>query len=136
MTKDELRGVIQGRLDEAIAELNRALQGQGVDALEPVLTRVGRGGRLPHWYEQLRKEHTLPNLDGKTIGSVIEMLFMAVLGTRIRKGLVGPLKINPARGVDFPDLDLSVKAPSENFCTSEPFFSAYERLLGGEHEGR
>ena len=33
-----------------------------------------------------------------------------------------------------PDLDLGVKSPSENYCTSEPFFSAYERLLGGEHD--
>lgn len=24
--------------------------------------------------------------------------------------------------------------PSENFCTSEPYFSAYERLLGSEHD--
>ena len=25
-------------------------------------------------------------------------------------------------------------SPSENFCTSEPFFSAYERLLGSDHD--
>ena len=47
---------------------------------------------------------------------------------------VPPLGVNPARGVDLPDLDLGVKSPSENFCTSEPFFSAYERLLGSEHD--
>ena len=44
------------------------------------------------------------------------------------------LNINPARGVDIPDLDLGIKSPSENFCTSEPFFSAYERILGNEHD--
>lgn len=32
-----------------------------------------------------------------------------------------------------PDLGLGVKSPSENFCTSEPYFSAYERLIGSEH---
>ena len=45
-----------------------------------------------------------------------------------------PLRVNPARGVDFPDLDLGIKSPSENYCTSEPFFSAYERLLGSEYD--
>ncbi|MEI8375758.1 MAG: hypothetical protein WCJ35_23290 [Planctomycetota bacterium] len=27
-----------------------------------------------------------------------------------------------------------IKSPSQNYCTSEPFFSAYERLLGSEHD--
>jgi hypothetical protein len=47
---------------------------------------------------------------------------------------VGPLRINPARGVDLPKLDLGVKSPSRNYCTSEPFYSAYERLLGIDHD--
>ena len=77
----------------------------------------------------------IPNLDGKTIGSVIEMLLVAVLETFTFSGLgVPPLKLNPARGIDLPDLDLGVKSPSENFCTGEPFFSPYERLLGSEHD--
>jgi hypothetical protein len=97
--------------------------------------RVGRGGILPHWFATLEKNGALPNLDGKTIGSVIKMLLVAILETRIFRGLkVSPLAINPARGVDLPDLDLGIKSPSENYCTSEPFFSAYERLLGGEHD--
>lgn len=32
---------------------------------------------MPHWYTELEKTGTLPNLDGKTIGSVIEMLLVA-----------------------------------------------------------
>ena len=32
-----------------------------------------------------------------------------------------------------PDLGLGIKSPSTNYCTSEPFFSAYERLLGNDH---
>ena len=31
-------------------------------------------------------------------------------------------------------MDLSIKSPSENYCTSEPFFSAYERLYGSEYD--
>ncbi len=63
------------------------------------------------------------------------MLLVAVLETTLFAELkLPPFKINPARGVDLPDLDLGVKSPSKNFCTSEPYFSAYERLLGSSHD--
>jgi hypothetical protein len=63
------------------------------------------------------------------------MLFVAVLERNLfRNEDIPPLSINPAKGVDLPDLDLGVKSPSENYCTSEPFFSAYERLLGSEYD--
>src|SRR5207302_5648347 len=48
--------------------------------------------------------------------------------------LATTLSINPARGVDVPDLDLSIKSPSKNWCTSEPFSNGYERLLGTEYD--
>lgn len=134
-TKEELRRCVQDNLGKAVAELNDALSGNNVSQYQAVLKRLGRGNRLPHWYEQLRNNSTLPNLDGKTIGSVLEMLFVAVLETHILKGeYASQLHINPASGVDLPDLDLGIKTPSENFCTSEPFFSAYERLHGTEYD--
>src|SRR5262245_39414146 len=106
-TKAQLRAVLQPKLADTIARVNAALSGQNVEALEPVLRRIGRGQQLPHWYEGLKATHTLPNLDGKTIGSVIEMLLVAVLETHTFFGMnVPPLRINPARGVDLPDLDL------------------------------
>jgi hypothetical protein len=133
--KEELRQTVRDRLDTIIARVNAALRGENLAALEAVLTRLGRGGQLPHWYPGLKQNRTLPNLDGKTIGSVVEMLLVAVLETNAFASLgVGPLRINPARGVDLPDLDLGVKSPSENYCTSEPFFSPYERLLGSEFD--
>lgn len=134
-SKDELRALLRERLEPTIAAVNEALLGRNLTELEPTLQRVGRGGRLPHWFEQLKTQQTLPNMDGKTIGSVVEMLLLAVLETNtFRDCNLPPLRINPARGVDFPDLDLGVKSPSKNWCTSEPFFSAYERLLGNEHD--
>lgn len=134
-TKQQLRKLVRERLDSIIVKVNSALCGDSLRTLEPTLERVGRGGKLPHWYEQLKSKGTLPNLDGKTIGSVVEMLLIGVLETNTFKHLDTPLlRINPARGVDLPDLDLGVKSPSENFCTSEPFFSAYERLYGSEHD--
>ncbi len=62
------------------------------------------------------------------------MLLVAVVENTVLKGKTTPLKINPARGVDLPDLDLGIKSPSENYCTSEPFFTAYERLMGNEYD--
>jgi hypothetical protein len=134
-SKQELRAVVRDNLDSVIEGVNNALRGKGLRGIEPVLKRLGRGGVLPHWYEKLKRDGTLPNLDGKTIGSVVEMILVAILETRTFSGMGLPsLRINPARGVDLPDLDLGVKSPSENYCTSEPFFSGYERLLGGEHD--
>ncbi len=134
-SKEALRLLVSDNLDEIAEGINRALQGKDLDRLEPVLARIGRGQQLPHWYTELRNKGTLPNLDGKTIGSVIEMLLVCVLETSEYIGSSIPAqRINPARGVDLPDLDLGVKSPSENYCTSEPFFSAYERLLGSEYD--
>jgi len=133
--KPALRALIRSQLDSIVKGINDALRGKHLRQMKPVLARIGRGGKLPHWFQQLKAKKTLPNLDGKTVGSVIEMLLVAVLETQILvREKLGPLRVNPARGVDLPDLDLGVKSPSENFCTSEPFFSAYERLLGGEHD--
>ena len=61
LTKAELRNLLRERLDQTIVELNHALQGVNLERLEPVLLRFGRGQTLPHWYEQLNDQQTLPN---------------------------------------------------------------------------
>ncbi|MBP7052450.1 MAG: hypothetical protein KBE65_15665 [Phycisphaerae bacterium] len=116
--------------------VNAALKGhRALSDLKPTIERLGRGGKLPHWYRSLERSGTLPNLDGKSLGSVLEMVLVAVLERKFygHTSLV-PFSINPARGVDIPTLELGVKSPSENYCTSEPFFSAYERLIGNTHD--
>ena len=132
--KSDLRKCVQDNLDSIMGTLNNALNGVGLDELEPVVKRIGRGGQLPHWYGELKDKQTIVNLDGKTIGSILEMLLVAVLETGVLKKYGINLRINPARGIDLPDLNLGVKSPSKNYCTSEPFFSAYERLLGSEFD--
>src|SRR5438876_6083492 len=87
---EKLRSVFRSKLPETIGKINSALRGKDVNVLEPVLARIGRGQQLPHWYEGLRKTHTLPNLDGKTIGSVVEMLLVAILETHTFRGLKAP----------------------------------------------
>lgn len=134
MNSEQLRQELREKLDPTIERLNQVLKGKDIANIESALTRIGRGGKLPHWYVDLRDKQTLPNLDGKTIGSVVEMLLLGVLETFTLASHKLKLRVNPARGTDLPDLDLGVKSPSTNYCTSEPFFSAYERLIGSSHD--
>jgi hypothetical protein len=134
-SSQELRLKVKNSLPEIVRKLNEYLRGENVQEIKEILQRVGRGGKLPHWYNLLETGQSMPNLDGKTIGSVIEMTLLGVLEKHTLIEFDIPhLEVNPAKGVDIPMLDLGVKSPSENFCTSEPFFSAYERLLGNESD--
>lgn len=132
--KAELRSALGADLENVMNRLNGYLEGKGLDQIEAVLQRLGRNGRLPHWYVGLRDHKALPNLDGKTVGSVVEMLLVADAEVHVLAAKKVQLRINPASGVDLPDLDLGIKSPSENWCTSEPFTHAYERLLGSEYD--
>lgn len=134
-TKRHRRQLVRQNLDRIVSRVNRYLEGRDLGSIEPILTRLGRNAKLPYWYPNLLKNGTLPNLDGKTVGSIIEMLFVAEIEKNVLRGkLATTLTINPAKGVDVPDLDLGIKSPSENWCTSEPFSNAYERLLGTEYD--
>ncbi len=134
-TDVELRKLVADNLSTLVAGVNKALAGEDLSQLKESLTRLGRGGALPNWYLVLEETKALPSLNVKTIGSIIEMLLVAVMETGVLSDhLDAPLRINPARGVDIPALKLGVKSPSKNYCTSEPFFSAYERLIGNEHD--
>lgn len=113
MTKQALRATLRTKLDGTMEQLNAALDGRITPQMIAVLQRIGRGGQVPHWCNQLRQSRTLPNLDGKTVGSVVEMLLVTILETWTFAELrIPPLRINPARGIDLPDLDLGVKSPS------------------------
>ncbi|WP_241622583.1 hypothetical protein, partial [Rosenbergiella australiborealis] len=132
---NNLRGVVACNLQKVQFQLNNYLAGNNLNEIEEILTRLGRGGKIPHWYEGLSKR-LIPNYDGKTIGSIVEMMLLATIEKKVLCGIpdLPTLMINPAKGVDFPQLGLGVKSPSDNFCTSEPFFSTYERLLGNMHD--
>jgi hypothetical protein len=76
-----------------VTSVNTVLDGKDVVKLEKVLKRIGRDGNLPHWYVALKKDGTLPNMGGKTVGSVIEMLLVGVLETYTFSGMGAPLKL-------------------------------------------
>ena len=129
------RAIVKRDLNSIINRVNCYLDGSDLDKIQDVITRLGRGNTLPHWFDNLKVNGTLPNADGKTVGSIIEMLLCADLEINsLRSSDLIPLKINPAKGVDIPGLDVGIKSPSENWCTSEPFTSAYGRLLGSDYD--
>lgn len=113
--------------------INEVLDGKHLDEIEPILLRIDSSHKVPHWFATLKNENRLPNLDGKTVGSVLEKILVCVIEKFVCKDAI-KLSVNPAKGVDIPELPLGVKSPSTNFCTSEPYFSAYERLLGNEYD--
>lgn len=129
----QYRDLISSRLGIVRDRLNELLAGKRLQRIASPLKRMNRGGVLPTWFEQLASRQTLPNLDGKTIGSVVEKLLACVLEKDVLDSEL-ELHVNPAKGVDIPELALGIKSPSENFCTSEPYFSAYERLVGNEND--
>ena len=129
------RATVRDELPNIVTRMNVYLGGDDIANTKSIVTNLGRGGILPYWFSQLEDTGTLPNADGKTIGSILEMLMCADIERNVLAGEpCVPLVINPAKGVDIPVLDLGVKSPSENWCTSEPFTSAYERLLGTEFD--
>lgn len=71
MSKETLRQILAENLDGVVANVNNALRAKNLRRLEPVLSRIGKGQQLPHWYKQLKSNGTLPNMDGKTVGNVI-----------------------------------------------------------------
>lgn len=135
MTQEEYRDLVKFHIEDVKNRLNLALNGKYLDDIEPILVRMHSPHNLPSWFTYLKEHKGLPYGDGKTIGSIVEKLLVCI----IEKYIFEPnsplcLSVNPARGVDVPELNLGIKSPSENMCTSEPYFSAYERLLGNEFD--
>ena len=133
MNAQEARAAIAARTSELVEFINATLSGKNLSSIRPILRRIDSNGMEPHWFSELSGKHRLPNLDGKTVGSVIEKLTVCAMEKFILDGRM-QLSVNPAKGIDIPELDLGIKSPSTNFCTSEPFFSAYDRLLGNDSD--
>lgn len=134
----QYRDLVSANLEVIIHRMNEVLQGKNLADISRILKRIDVTGELPDWYTTLKNNHGLPFSDGKTIGSVLEKLLVCVIEKYIIQAIEQvpniQLSVNPARGVDIPELELGIKSPSENMCTSEPYFSAYERLLGNEYD--
>ena len=132
MDNSEARKRVRDNLPLLVEKLNAALRGDVLDDIVPILKRIDNSRDMPRWFDLLCNEKRLANKDGKTAGSIIEKLFVCVIEHTLFKNEGIALSINPAKGIDIPELKLGVKSPSTNYCTSEPFFSAYDRVLGNE----
>lgn len=133
-TKDKYKLKVAENLPLIQNKINEVLNGKHIDEIEPILKRIDASGDLPEWFVMLKNGKKVPTKDGKTIGSIVEKLLVCIIERYVLDDFKVVLSVNPARGVDIPELDLGVKSPSTNFCTSEPYFSAYERLLGNEFD--
>jgi len=109
-----LRDFVKYDLSNIVEYLNNYLRGENVAEIKEILERVGRGGKLPHWYDLLKNGKSMPNLDGKTIGSFIEMTLLGVL----EKHTLKDFNI-PAKGVDIP---LDIFHTNGIFYTRTAFF--------------
>lgn len=135
MNQEEYRYLVKSHVGDIITHLNSVLKGECLEDIKPILVRMHKPKEIPEWFAYLQQHSGLPYGDGKTIGSIVEKLLVCVIEKHIFEP-ISPLtlSVNPARGVDIPELNLGIKSPSENMCTSEPYFSAYERLLGNEFD--
>lgn len=134
MDSQQYRNTVASNLDAIKDKMNQVLSGHHLQDIEPILARIDVSKTVPDWFIMLKNGRGVPTKDGKTIGSILEKLLVCVLEKYILSDAPFKLSVNPARGVDIPELELGVKSPSTNFCTSEPYFSAYERLLGNEYD--
>ena len=134
MDSQQYRNKVESNLDKIKIMMNKVLSGNNLQEIESILERIDVSGSVPDWFIMLKNGRGVPTKDGKTIGSILEKLLVCVLEKYILVDAPFKLSVNPARGVDIPELELGVKSPSTNFCTSEPYFSAYERLLGNEYD--
>lgn len=125
----QYKTLITSKLDVIQRRLNDALAGKNLRQLEAPMKRMNPGGALPAWFSQLAATRTLPNLDDRNAGGIIKKLLIGVLEKYVLKDRQ-KLHLLPTGAVTIPELELGVKTPSENFCTIEPYFSAYERLTG------
>ena len=84
--KWDRREVVHTSLDRIVERVNGYLGGENLDSIEEILARLGRNRQIPHWYQRLSRDGSLPNLDGKTIGSIVEMLIVADIERNVLAG--------------------------------------------------
>ena len=60
-----LRDKVAETLPQIVKKLNEYLRGINVFEIKEILQRIGRGGKLPHWYYLLETGQSMPNLDGE-----------------------------------------------------------------------
>ena len=108
----EYRDLVSSHTGDIQDYMNKILLGEGLEEVEPILRRIDHTGEVPGWFNDLKTIKGLNVADGKTIGSVLEKLLVCVIEKYIINENDFPyceLSINPARGVDIPEIELGIK---------------------------
>ena len=132
---ERVRNYIRQNLESLVANVNRAFSDtEYLATLAESISRNSVGNQVPSWYEELLRDEALSVTSPKSLGSVVEKVVAAIVELELVPDIDGvepfEVRLNPAAGVDMPDIELGVKSPSTNYCTSEPFYSIWERLSG------
>lgn len=111
--------------------VNSYLRGESLDLVAEQLRSLEPTRTLPAWFNELRSRKRPLKSDSKTLGTCVEKLLKAEIGRAFDLQITG----SSASGVDIPELNLNTKATSDRQPqSSEPFKSAYERILGANYD--
>ena len=128
MTMERVRNFLRENMELLTYYINSAFRDSDfLGTLEDAISRNSPDNNPPPWFNELLREGGLRVTNGKSIGSIVEKIVAAVIEVYMIPIIddVEPffVMLNPASGVDLPQIELGIKSPSENWDTSEPFFS-------------
>lgn len=136
---ERVRNYLRQNMESLTRQVNRAFaESEVLESLRNAISNNSPNGEVPPWFENLLREGGLRVTNGKSIGSIVEKVVAAVIEVYMIPEIddVEPfsVELNPAAGVDLPQIQIGIKSPSENWDTSEPFFSPFERITGNVHD--
>lgn len=85
MKSQQLREIVFQNIDNTVFEINKALRGEQINNLKPVLKRLYPQTGIPYWYNYLKENHALPKVGVKAVSSVIESLTVGVFETYLSR---------------------------------------------------
>jgi hypothetical protein len=125
--KEQLRQ----QLSEIRERVNQYLRGEQHERVREFVRGLEPGNVIPSWLTVLESTGHPERTDGKSLGTYIEKLLKAEIARTLRVSITG----SSALGVDIPELGVNTKATSDRQPqSSEPFSSAYERVLGARFD--
>jgi hypothetical protein len=119
------------RLNAIVNSVNQYLAGKHHEQIAEHLRQFEPKNALPKWLKHIEEHGRPAKTDSKSLGTIIEKFIKAEISRMLTLTVSG----SSASGVDIPELDLNLKTTSDRQPqSSEPFVSAYQRILGADHD--